>query len=121
MGKFGNFDSQKYDITIQQNEKYLGVEVIAASTYEGKPVSAKAICRVDDEYNETQGVRLACARCNEKVAARRKKRAEKKLKEAEEILRLAIEHRNKMQKYYSDATCALEIAKTDVSCLLDEM
>ena len=121
MGKFGNFDSQKYEIIVQQNEKYLGVEVIAASTYEGKPVSAKAICRVDDEYDETQGVRLACARCNEKVALKRKKRAARKLKEAEEILKQAIEHRNKMQKYYSDATYALEIAKTDVSCLLDEM
>lgn len=121
MGKFGNFDSQKYEIIVQQNEKYLGVEVIATSTYEGKPVSAKAICRVDDEYDEAQGVRLACARCNEKVAARRKKRAERKFKEAEEILRQAIEHCNKMQKYYSDAINAYKIAKTDVSCLLDEM
>ena len=121
MGKFGNFYSQKYEIIVQQNEKYLGVEVIAASTYEGKPVQGKAICRVEDEYNELKGVKLACARCNAKVAAKRRKRAEKKLKEAEEILKQAIEHRNKMQKYYSDATYALEIAEADVSCLLDEM
>ena len=71
-----------------KNEKYLGVEVIAASTYEGKPVSAKAICRVEDEYDEAQGVRLACARCNEKVALKRKKRAERKLKEAEETFKI---------------------------------
>ena len=121
MAKWGKFDAQKYDITVQQNEKYLGVEVIAASTYEGKPVQGKAICRVEDEYNELKGVKLACARCNAKVAAKRRKRAEKKLKEAEEILRRAIEHRNKMKKYYDDAKMAFHIAEADVSCLLDEM
>ena len=47
-----NYPIEKYEFEIRQHPEYLGVETIAKSTYAGKEVFGKAICRADDSYNE---------------------------------------------------------------------
>lgn len=78
-------------------------EVIAASTYAGKIVKAKAKCAPDDQYNEEKGMKLAAARCNARVAAKRKARAAKLVKEAEANYEAAKAYYEKMIHYNADA------------------
>ena len=53
-------------------------KVVAVSTYGGKPVRGVAICADDDEYSLEAGKEIAAARCNARVAQKRKQRAMKK-------------------------------------------
>lgn len=100
MAKYG---VEKYNIVIHQHPKYGGVETIAFSTYAGKPVYGKAICRAGDEYDEETGKRLAIARCARKIARKRLRRADQLCKEAEQAIRDAIKHENDMAEYYMNA------------------
>lgn len=77
---------------------------LALSTYEGKTVKGKAICDSSDAYSEQAGKDLAAARCNEAVAAKRAKRAKRKLLEAQAQFEEAQAHLMRMTNYYADAT-----------------
>lgn len=89
------------------DEKYkvitLPTSVIAISTYAGKTV--KGIAKVDprDTFDPEVGKQLAIARCAEKIAIKRQKRAEKKINEAQCQLDAARRHYEKMAAYLSDA------------------
>ena len=71
------FSLDKYKFITHDNE------VIAISTYAGKTVRGIAKLHPQDTFNLENGKKLAAARCNEKIAAKRFARAVKKIKEAE--------------------------------------
>ena len=91
---------------------------IAVSTYEGKTVKGYAKCDVNDTYTSENGERLAAARCNERVARKRAKRAAKKLAEAKQNVMQAQAHLAKMVNYFEDSQEALIAASADVASIL---
>lgn len=101
-----HFPIDKYEIEIRQHPEHLGVETIARSTYAGKPVFGKAICHVNDEYDEEFGIKLACARCAAKIAKRRMARADRKTAEAMAAYYKAYEELGKMRRYQTDSVDA---------------
>lgn len=78
-------------------------KTIVVSTYAGKPVRGVSICSLEDEYNEATGIEIAKARCDAKIAMKRLKRAEDKLREAIEQAKNAKKYLHKMEDYYNDA------------------
>lgn len=96
-------------------------KIIAVSTYAGKTVRGVAICAPEDEFNLEFGKKLAAARCNEKVAAKRYERANKKLNE---VLKKENDLKDELQKvadYYRDAFVAYNEAAQEVDQLLKTM
>ena len=117
----GRYPVEKYEIEIRQHPEYLGVETIATSTYAGKPVSGKAICRVEDEYNEELGIKLAVARCAEKIARKRDARAKKMLAQAQADYVQAAKRVGAMSKYHNDAFVELTSAELEIKDILNSL
>lgn len=115
-----NYPKEKYQIVIHQHPEYLTTEVIAISSYAGKPVKGKAICHSNDEYDEQKGIDLAIARCAEKIAIKRYKRACKKAEEATRQLDEADMFFSSMLKYKFNAADELTQAEDEVERLLAE-
>ena len=90
-----------------------GNRVIAVSTYAGKTVRGVAICHPDDNFDMETGKRLAAARCNEKIAAKRLERAAHKAFEAGIDVAKAQQHQREMQEYYNDAYLAYNEAAVE--------
>jgi hypothetical protein len=88
-------------------EKYrfyqAGNKIIAVSTYAGGTVRGVSLCHPTDEFNLETGKKLAAARCNEKVAEKRMKRAKAKFAEAQEALLKAQADYDKMKSYLNDS------------------
>ena len=93
-------------------------KVYAVSTYAGKSVRGVAKCDPVDTFSIEDGQMLAAARCNEKVAEKRVKRAEKKVKEAYDDFRVALRHLERMTKYCEDAEADLVDAQNYVNDVL---
>ena len=96
-------------------------EVVALSTYAGKTVRGVAKCDPNDEYNMGKGMELAAARCNAKIAKKRKAAAMKAHREAviafnEAKIRLAD-----MENYVTDSQCRESEAKDYLNSLLTEI
>lgn len=108
------YPKEKYTIITHQHKDYLGTETIAFSTYAGKPVYGKAICRAEDTYNEETGIKLAVARCAHKIALKRRARATKLLQKAHRQLSLA-------KKYFMDMTHYFDDACVEVNETADEL
>lgn len=89
-------------------------KVIAVSTYAGKTVKGVAKCDPRDEFDLETGKKLAAARCNAKIAAKRKARANKKLAEAHRQLVEAQKHYNKMNEYVKDSANELTEAQVNL-------
>ena len=108
-----------------QLEKYRfyqnGNRIIAVSTYGGRTVRGVAICHPDDKFDMDLGKRLAAARCNEKVAAKRYARATKRYKDAEDAYRVASENVDRMSDYRNDAFIAMNEAFQAVDALVAEV
>ena len=83
------------------------VEIIAFSTFGGKSVRGKAICAEGDTFDEEKGKLLAAARCNEKIAVKRYKRAKRKIAEAEKAVADATKFYDAMRHYRDDAYHAM--------------
>lgn len=115
------FPIEKYQVIKHQHPFYLTTEIIARSTFAGQCVKGKAICHINDNYDEEKGVKLAVARCAEKIAKKRAARAEKKLKEAKMQLAEANKYVAEMTAYYTDATAELAEARVDVADILATM
>ena len=111
----------KYQIIKHQHKDYLGVEIIARSTYAGQDVKGKAICHEGDTYSEENGIKLAVARCAEKIAKKRAARATRLLKRANEQLAMAQKYVADMTAYHTDATAELAEAHADVEKILSKM
>lgn len=112
---------EKYQIVKHQHPDYLGVEIIARSTYAGETVKGKAICHDSDTYSEDKGIKLAVARCAEKIAKKRAARATRLLKKANEQLVMAQKYVADMTAYHSDAVAELAEAQTEVADILATM
>lgn len=92
--------------------------VIAVSTYEGKTVKGYAKCDVNDVFDLENGKKLAAARCNERIAQKRAKRATRKLEEAKVRLAQAEAHLAKMTSYFEDSHDAAVTAKVEIDEIL---
>ena len=111
----------KYQIIKHQHKDYLGVEIIARSTYAGQDVKGKAICHVGDTNKEENGIKLAVARCAEKIAKKRAARATRLLKRANDQLAMAQKYVADMTAYHTDAVAELSEAHADVEKILSKM
>lgn len=85
-------------------------KIIAVSTYAGKTVRGVAKADPRDAFDVTKGEDLAMARCAEKIAAKRMRRAEKELAKAEQAAEIAQRRVNKMKSYLNDSAAAWKIA-----------
>ena len=112
---------EKYQIVVHQHPSYHTTEILARSTYAGETVKGKAICHMNDTYNEDKGVKLAVARCAEKIAKKRKARAARLLKKAQDQLAMAQKYVTDMTAYHTDATAELAEAQADVADILATM
>lgn len=111
----------KYKIIVHQHPETLTAETIAISTFAGKVVKGKAICSIDDEYNEENGSLLAVLRCAKKIAIKRKKNAENKLKDAQKQLAAAQKYLADMTEYYEDACLEIKETEEELQNILSKM
>lgn len=95
--------------------------VIAVSTYAGKTVKGRAKCDPRDGYDLEKGKKLAAARCAEKVASKRAKRAEQKCREAAKRFEEAKAYLNKMNDYVIESNIAYMKAKEETASILADM
>lgn len=116
-----NYPKDRYKIVVHQNPKYFTTEILAISSFAGKSIVGKAICRATDEYDEEKGKELAIARCAEKIARKRQERALKKYDEASIERNKANNYFNKMCVYLTDASEELRNAKDNVDWALRQM
>ena len=107
------FDKNKYKI-FKNEENGL---VIAVSTYAGKNVKGVAKCDPRDTFDFEKGKELAIARCNAKIAEKRKKRAYHKKLEAEKFLAAAENYMSTRLVYYHNACIAEDNAKDNKAYL----
>ena len=96
-------------------------EIVALSTYAGKVVRGVAKCDPNDEYNMGLGMELAAARCNAKIAKKRKAAAEKARKEAVIALNEAKARLADMEDYVTDSHCKQTEAQDYLNSLLAEI
>ena len=96
-------------------------KVIAISTYEGRRVRGIAKCDPRDGFDKEKGMKLAAARCNQKVALKRYRRAYGEHAKAYLAFCDAENRLNKMVDYVYDAKEALRNADYEVSQLLKDM
>lgn len=96
-------------------------KVVAVSTYEGKIVRGVAKCDPRDEFDAELGKQLAAARCNQKIAQKRVKRASKQYDNAANALTKASKHMASMTDYFQDACEALTTANGTVKDLLKKI
>ena len=108
---------ERYTYYIAENQR----QVIAVSSYAGRIVRAVAKCDPRDEFSIETGKKLAAARCNLKVAAKRAKRAASKLQEAISACRAADAHRHDMMEYSIDADKALAQANAELADIESEL
>lgn len=114
-----SLDVTKYTF-VEHTSKNGSKQITALSTYAGKTVKGYAKCHPEDEYNYGDGMTLAAARCNEKIAEKRVKRAEKCLKDAKEQLAKAERLVNDMKDYYTDSIEKLAEARNEIEDILNE-
>lgn len=104
------FPISKYDFyTTKANE------TIAVSTYAGRTVRGKAKVDPRDRFDPEFGKELAAARCNAKIAYKRKQRAHNKVTEAWKEYDKALTHLQKMVKYEEESFQAYELATYKVA------
>ena len=111
----------KYKIIVHQHPETLTAETIAISSYAGKRVKGKALCSINDDYNEENGILLAVLRCAEKIAKKREKHALKKFNLALEQCNLAEKYLKDMRNYYYDACLEVKETEKELQDLLAKM
>lgn len=111
-----NFNKEKYHIFTNNKDT-----VVVTSTYCGKKVKGTAHLDPLDKFDLETGTELAMARCNLKVATRRKARANKKLKDAAVALNKAREYYLEMTNYFLDASVAYDSADEDLIAIESSM
>ena len=107
---------EKYRIVVHQHPTYHTTEIIAMSTYD--VVKGKDIFNMLDTYNEQAGKELAIARCAAKIAKKRKARAARLLKHANEQLVAAQKYVDNMSRYYKDSCQEVEDTAAEVKDIL---
>ena len=94
--------------------------IAAVSSFAGKPVKGYADCLPADEFDIEYGKALAAARCAEKIAAKRCKRAYNKVDEATAQVNAAMTHLQKMMRYEADAEAAYNVAAYNAAQIRSE-
>ena len=97
-----------------------GITVVAVSSYAGRRVKGYAKCNPDDEFNFEKGKALARARCNQKIAKKRRNHAAKKYMEAVEAKYSALREFERMKQYYIDSVDKLDDADIEVNALIEK-
>ena len=97
-----------------------GNRVIAVTTYAGRTVRGVAVCADDDNFDLEYGKRLAAARCNYKVAKKRRDRAFAKVASAAQVYETAVNNMDKYRRYFYDASNAVLEAGTELDNVLAE-
>lgn len=116
-----NFPYNKYQFYTAKKVNGEPYRVIAVSTYAGRKVRGVAKCAPDDKFDMDKGKMLAAARCNLKVAEKRKNRAMKKKAEAIRKRDEANEHYSNMFSYFTDSFIAYEEAKAKLQEIEDSL
>ena len=109
-----------YQYNRQRADGSSNVRIVAVSSFAGKPVKGYADLHPMDEFDIEYGRALAAARCAEKIAAKRCKRAYNKVDEATAQVNAAMAHLQKMMQYEADAEAAYNIAAYNVAQTLSE-
>ncbi len=115
-----DFPINKYKFYYATKTDGTPYKVVAVSSYCGRPVRGVATCSNLDTFDVTIGKEIAAARCNQKVAVKRKKRAEKEFAKAVATHNKASRHLNKMTQYYEDAQIAVNTANYELTNLLEK-
>ena len=115
----------KYDVNkykyITRTKKDGVQQVIAISTYAGKTVRGVANCDPRDNFSLENGKKLAAARCNLKVAEKRKARAMRKYNEASIAMQEQLRFLDRMDRYAQDANMEVCDAKAELAALIQSM
>ena len=109
--KFYEYEHQRADSTVS-------TRIAAVSSFAGQPVKGYADCHPNDSFDREFGQALAAARCAEKIAAKRCKRAYSKVDEAKAQMNAAIAHFQKMVQYEADAEANYNIASYELESLV---
>ena len=96
------YSLDKYKYFTFKNEKG-GTTVSAVSSYAGRTVKGYAKCDPRDGFDLEKGKELAAARCNLKIAEKRKARATDKYLAAAKAADEATQHFEAMRQYFMDA------------------
>ena len=104
------FDKYKY--------YHSGNQVIAVSTFAGRTVRGIAKCNPSDKFSLETGKKLAALKCNNKITAKRLKRAALRYVEAEKAVVAAQKHAECMKRYYMDAKAENKEAAEELRELL---
>ena len=99
-----------YQYNRQRADGSTNVRIVAVSSFAGKPVKGYADLHPHDEFDVEYGKALAAARCAEKIAAKRCKRAYNKVDEATAQFNAAMNHLQKMMQYEADAEANYNLA-----------
>ena len=91
--------------------------VVAISTFAHKKVAGVAKCAPGDTFDEEKGKALAAARCNLKIANKRRKWAAQCLAESIEIAAFWAKRESDMQKYFLDTSASYDKAALDLVTL----
>lgn len=116
-----NFPYNKYQFYTAKKVNGEPYRVIAVSTYAGRKVRGVAKCAPDDKFDMDKGKMLAAARCNLKVAEKRRNRAMKKKAEAIRKKDEANDYYAKMFSYFNDSFIAYEEAKAKLHIIEDSL
>ena len=100
---------------------YHDTDVIATTTYCGKPVRAVAKCNPEDEYDRQFGEALALARLNLKVAKKRRARSYEKMYAASDVLRKAQDFYKEMCNYNTAAINEVRDAEAAIKFLMEQI
>ena len=107
-----------YQYNRQRADGSTNVRIVAVSSFAGKPVKGYADLHPMDEFDLEYGQALAAARCAEKIAAKRCKRAYNKVDEAKAQANAALAHLQKMMKYEADAEANYNLASYNLTEIL---
>ena len=109
-----------YQYNHQRADGSSNVRIVAVSSFAGKPVKGYADLHPMDEFDLEYGQALAAARCAEKIAAKRCKRAYNKVDEATARVNAAMAHLQKMMQYEADAEATYNVAAYNAAQILSE-
>ena len=100
---------------------YHDTDVIATTTYCGKPVRAVAKCNPEDEYDRQFGEDLALARLNLKVAKKRRARSYEKMYAAADAHREALDFYYEMRNYNDAAIQEVKDAEAALKFIMEQV
>lgn len=103
------FDKYKFYVNVKERTVY------AISTYAGKTVRGVAKCAPEDKFDIEYGKRLAAARCNLKVAAKRVAKSEAHCKEILGMMTYIAECLSEENSYRDKVEKAFKVAMKEVN------